>query len=821
MNTRQADSLIVVLVGAGLAVLTLLVYCPSFDYPFVNFDDPAYVSNNPQVHAGLTPDSIRWAFTSFACVNWHPLTWLSLQLDAQLWGAEEARAFHRTNVLLHTANTVLLFWVFCRMTGLVWRSAAVAALFALHPLHVESVAWVTERKDVLSTLFWMLTLAAYLYYVRRAGVGRYLLVMLMLELGLMAKPMLVTLPLILLLFDYWPLSRLGPIGFRRLVIEKGPLCTLVLASCLLTFLAQRRGQAVAGFEIIPLQARIENALLAYVAYVGQMFWPLDLAVYYPHPGADVSALQAVGAGLILLLVTGLVLGPGRRWRYLMVGWLWYLVTLVPVIGLVQVGEQAMADRYTYVPLIGLFLLLTWGISDLAVAWRLPRLLLAGMSAAVLSGCVVLTWVQLTYWRESVPLWQHTIAATQKNALAHYSLARVLNDQSLVYEAEAHYKKAIEYDPKFVGACFELGSLLQNQGRLEEAHIQYQRASELDPSFAPYHAKLAAVLTGLGRPEEAVAECRKVVALEPTSVQGYQNLVKALEDVGWLPEALRACREAIALDPRAAALHNHLGGLLYETGRPEEAMQAFQEAIHLESDYADAHFHLGQVLLREGRFAEALDSLARAHELGSRNPRWSLPSAQWVAQAQRLIALDSKLPSILKGEAQPADNGERLVLALLCRCKHHYAAAARFYAAAFDEDPRVGDDPRTGHGYEAACAAALAGCGRREAGPNAADAEDTRLRRQAHAWLQADLKRWTKLAHTGRAKDNALVYQSLRRWQTGPDLAGVRDRDALAKLPTDELAEWTTLWRKIQTVVAEARLGSYERRSSGIGGPSAF
>jgi tetratricopeptide (TPR) repeat protein len=815
--------MLVLLISAALALLTLLVYCPSFDCPFVNFDDPAYVTYNPQVQAGLTADSIRWAFTTFACVNWHPLTWLSLQLDAELSGGQNASGFHRTNVLLHTANTLLLFWVLWRMTGMVWRSAVVAALFGLHPLHVESVAWVAERKDVLSTLFWMLSLAAYLGYVRRPSMGRYLLVLLALTLGLLAKPMLVTLPLVLLLLDYWPLCRFdlshgrkksGRVALRQLLLEKAPMFALVAVSCVFTILAQQSGRAVAEFEIIPLHARIWNAFLAYVGYVGQMVWPQHLAVYYPHAAGSVSVLQALGAAFLLLLITGLVLGPGRRWPYLAVGWLWYLGTLIPVIGLVQVGEQAMADRYTYVPLIGLFLLITWGVSDLAATWRLPRLLPMATSVVVLLACIVLTWDQLTYWRESVPLWQHTIEVTEKNAMAQFNLARALSDQGLLSEAEAHYRKAVEIDPQFFSAQVELGNFLQSQGRPDEAVTVYRqamrgyrRASERDPQFAPYHTNLGAALHGLGRQEEALDEYRKVVELDPTNVPAYYNLGKLLGDLGRPQEALKVYRRSIELDPQTAMPHNALGIVLQQLGRPEEAIREFQEALSLQHDYAEAYYNLGQVLLREGRFTMALTNLERGHELGSRSPRWPYPSDKWVAQARRLIALESRLPSFLKGEAQPADVDECLVLALLCRCKRRYDSAARFYAVAFAKEPRLADDPRAGHGYEAACAAALASRGHGEAVPNAEDPERARLRRQAHDWLQSDLDYWTRLAQSGKAKDRALAKQALQRWQTGTDLAGVRDQDTLEQLPPEERTAWAQLWQNVQAVLAEVQAGS--------------
>jgi hypothetical protein len=524
-----------------LALLTLVVYWSCLDHSFVNYDDPDYVTQNPHVQAGLTLRGVRWACTSRDCANWHPLTWLSLELDATLFGGQNARGFHCINVLLHTVNTVMLFWVLSAMTGAVWRSAVVAALFALHPLHVESVAWVAERKDVLSTLFWMLTLAAYLAYVRRPRVGRYLLVMLTLGSELMAKPMLVTLPFVLLLLDYWPLRRSDSV--RQLVLEKVPLFALVLASCALTFLVQRRSQAVASLERFPLDVRVGNALLAYATYLGKTFWPLHLAVFYPHPGATISIVSVLAAASLLLVITVLVLGPGRHWPYLAVGWLWYLGTLVPVIGLVQVGNQAMADRYTYVPLIGVFLALTWGASDLARAWHMPRFVLAAGTVAVLAACVILTRTQEAYWKDDLSLYPHTIAVTQRNVLAHYNLGKALKD--------------------------------------------------------------------LGRPAEAETEYRTAIELAPTD----------------------------------AKIHNNLGNVLTDLGRREEALTEFRQAIALDFETALPHLNLGRALLEEGRFAEALASLQRGHELGSRDPHWPYPSAEWVREAEWFVEWDRKLPAV--------------------------------------------------------------------------------------------------------------------------------------------------------------------------------
>jgi Flp pilus assembly protein TadD len=456
-------------------------------------------------------------------------------------------------VLLHIANALLLFLVFDRMTGMVYRSAAVAVLFALHPLHVESVAWVAERKDVLSTTFWMLTLTAYSYYVQRPSVGRYLLVVLSLTLGLMAKPMLVTLPCVLLLLDVWPLQRSRSTPARattRLLLEKMPLFLLVAASCVMTSVAQR--QALTTFAQYPLSVRVCNALLAYVGYLGKTFWPVGLAVYYPHSGATISVGEAVVAGVLLALITTLVLGLGRRWPYLAVGWLWYLGTLVPVIGLVQVGEQAMADRYSYVPLIGVFVLLVWGAGDLAAASRIPRALSATATAAVLCACGALTWLQLGYWSAAVTLWDHTLAVTENNAVAHINLgaAYLLLDMKLA--AKPHFEKAIAIEPGNARAHYDLGQVCWDLHQYDTAATEFRRAAELAPEIAGFHYNLATALAQLGKEAEAEAAYRRALALDPSWAEAHRYLGLLLQAEGRLEEACAEFGKAANLGDRAAS-----------------------------------------------------------------------------------------------------------------------------------------------------------------------------------------------------------------------------------------------------------------------------
>ncbi len=803
----QPVSLTPASVTVALTVLTLLVYAPTFQYPFVIYDDPVYVSENPHVRSGLTLEGVRWAFTTFEGGNWHPLTWLSLQLDGTLYGGQNAGGFHLTNVLLHTANTLLLFLVFSRMTGAIGRSAVVAALFALHPLHVESVAWVAERKDVLSTLFWMLTLAAYVNYGRRPGLGRYLQVALALALGLMAKAMLVTLPCVLLLLDYWPLCRWrrasdpAPISVSlgRLVVEKLPLFALVLASCVVTFHAQHRSQAVAPLEMFPLTARIGNAVLAYVSYLGKTFWPMRLAAFYPHPGPAVPWAKVLGAALLLVALTVLVLGPGRRWPYLAVGWLWYLGTLVPVIGLVQVGRQGMADRYTYIPLIGLFVLLTWGAADLAAAWRLPRAYPTAAAALVLSACVVRTWFQVGCWQSTQHLWEHAVRATDENVVAYMNLGFCYQGQGRLSDARREYERAVALAPELAVPHVNLGNVFVEAGLLDRAAAEYHKAIDLAPELASPHFALGNLLVRMGRWDEAEAELRKSLDLDSGISALHNNLGQLLGDLGRLEEAEAEYRRAVDLAPDDPRPRNNLGITLVLLGRFEEAIAEYRRAVALEPGEASFHKNLGVALQEKGRLDEALAEYRQAVELGEQQARPLLQSCE------RMQALRPRLPDLIAGRDQPGDNAERLALADLCRQppQRRYALAARLYADAFRTDESLADDPRTAHRFHAVLAAAAAGCGQGEDTGRLDEPEKARLRLQALHWLQAELALWSKQAASPQAQVRAAVQQRLRIWQHHAELTCVRDPAILAKRPLTEREAWQNLWREVERVLTRA------------------
>jgi hypothetical protein len=492
------------LIPIALALLLIVsaLYWQVGGYPFVNLDDNQYVWGNPRVTGGFTLESLSWAFTAFHESNWHPVTWLSHMLDVSLFGLD-AGWHHRMNVFLHLLNTELLFFLLWRLTGGVWQSAFVAALFGVHPLHVESVAWVAERKDVLSTFFLLLTVWSYVRYCERPGWRRYLPVIVLFALGLMSKPMLVTLPFLLLLLDVWPLARHASLARR--IREKAPLFALSAVSCIVTWLAQAGGGAVSDLEGIPPVLRIGNALVSCVAYLLKLFLPSPLAIYYPHPATVPSGLpawQVAGALLVLSGITGLAIRQRQRRPYLAVGWFWYLGTLVPVIGLVQVGAQSMADRYTYIPLTGLFIMLAWGISDLALRFRIRKALLGGGATLALAALLAVSWVQVGYWRNTAALFEHAISAVPDNWIALHALGKERFREGRIRDAIVLLREAVTINPRYAIGQFNLGTILAQNGLLDDAVVHLEAAVRVRPDYAQAHQNLGAIFSKMGRVEEA-------------------------------------------------------------------------------------------------------------------------------------------------------------------------------------------------------------------------------------------------------------------------------------------------------------------------------
>ncbi len=586
-----------------LALATMTVYWPVGGHGFVDYDDPTYVLENRPVRAGITHDGIVWALTTRHATNWHPLTWLSHMLDVELFGLA-AGAHHGVSVALHLANAILVFLVFRGMTGAVWRSAWVAALFALHPLHVESVAWISERKDVLSTVFWMLTVWAYVAYVRQPGPRRYGLVCGALALGLMAKPMLVTLPLVLLLLDVWPLGRLSReasprdlgVAIGRLIREKVPLFALSAASILVTLFVQHQGRAVVAVDRIPLEVRALNALVAYVSYLEKTMWPSELAVFYPYP--TVLPLWKIAWGVVVLLtVTGLAVGQARRRPYLLVGWLWYVGTLVPVIGLVQVGSQAMADRYTYVPLIGVFIMLAWGAGDAIEGRPWLRSALGASAVLGLAACAVVAGAQVPHWRDTLALFEHATDVTRDNFIAHANLGKTLAEAGRLDEAVFHYRKALRIKPGFYHVRYRLARVLGRQGRADEAVRELESLLRLRPTDAEVHTGLGIALLVEGRRMAAIERFRTALSIRPDDPEAHHYLGVALSGEGRMEEALGELREAVRLNPDYAEARYNLGIALMRDGEADQAARHFAEALRIRPDYPGASARLWEALRR--------------------------------------------------------------------------------------------------------------------------------------------------------------------------------------------------------------------------------
>ena len=483
-----------------LFLMVIILYSQAVLFDFADYDDVQYITRNPHVAGGLTVDNIFWAFRSLYASNWHPLTWISHMLDVQIFGMNPS-GHHFTNILIHASNAVLLFFVLTRMTGARWQSMTVAVLFALHPLHVESVAFVAERKDVLSMLFWMLTMLAYFSYVRYPSILRYSVVMLLYAMGLMAKPMLVSLPFILLLLDFWPLGRWrehdGDVShtiiFWRLVLEKLPLFGLAAASCIVTVVAQDAGGSLGDLAFSALLSNLENTLVSYAAYLSMMMWPVGLSAFYPLQ--EHSWWQIGGSALVLASISFVSIHQIHKRPYLIVGWFWYLITLIPVIGIVQVGKQAMADRYTYIPLIGVFVVFAWEAARIPERWRVRQAILTVAFASVLS---VLTWRQIGYWKNGITLFSHAVEVTDKNWLAHHNLGVALMNKHRNREALYHLQEALRIKPDYAYAYLNLGKLLGNMGDMKGAVRALNSAINIDPNYADPRQELDKVYEHMKR-----------------------------------------------------------------------------------------------------------------------------------------------------------------------------------------------------------------------------------------------------------------------------------------------------------------------------------
>jgi protein O-mannosyl-transferase len=575
-----------------LAAVTLILYNPVNRHDFINFDDDRYITQNPHIR-GLTIENIRWAFTTTAEANWHPLTWISHELDYQLFHLH-AGGHHFTSLLFHAVNAILLFLLLSRATGCVWPSLIVAALFAVHPLNVESIAWASERKNVLCTFFFLLNLWTYGWYVRRPGFGRYLAVAALFAMGLMAKPMVITLPFVLLLLDYWPLNRIRSTvdagaspaiphaSFGKLVLEKLPLLALSAGSAWITMIVQRG--AMRTTQEFTIAVRLKNSVVAYSTYLWKAVWPTQLAILYPHPGSSLAVWKIAVSAVILLAITGVVLRYHSR-RYLLTGWLWFLGTLVPVIGVVQVGFQSMADRYAYIPLIGVFVMAVWAASDLAQHWKLNPTWSAAPALVIL---LALSWTarrQLGYWDSGIDLWTHTLAVNPDNFIAHDNLGDALLMQGKPDEAYAQFQLAADVTPRDPWCHGNMGAYLQERGRLPEAIEQYELTIRLstDPfMLALTHANLGSAYRDLGMDSAALDNYNEAIRINPSQFNAYFGRGELFEKQGRLADAIRDFSKAIDLQPTAQG-YLALGQALAQAGRSAEARTGFEQAIKISPD----------------------------------------------------------------------------------------------------------------------------------------------------------------------------------------------------------------------------------------------
>jgi tetratricopeptide (TPR) repeat protein len=648
-----------------LAAAIALVFWPVGAFEFVNYDDPDYVSANPHVQAGVTWENVVWAFTTGHASNWHPLTWLSHMMDWQFFG-QNPGAQHLVSAGFHALNVVLLFLVLRRMTDAHWRSALVAALFGLHPLRAESVAWISERKDVLSGFFLLLTMAAYCRYVESSERARnpglslpdppqnssapkattkkgpkfprgkpqpsdpgkpsptrvwYSISLVCFALGLMSKPMLVTLPFCLLLLDYWPLERFrlerqDAQKLMVLMVEKVPFFLLAIGSSLVTFLVQRSGGAVSTSLALP--ARLANALVSYTRYLGKTLWPEKLSVLYPHPG-HWPAWQVMGSGIILAIIVVLAILWARQRPYVPVGWFWFLGTLVPVIGLVQVGVQSMADRYSYVPSIGLFVLLVWGVAEFAEYRPAAQPALGVAAVASVLACACITANQIRFWHDSEALFQRAIEVTPNNYLAYNNLGFDLSAKGRFREAKENYAKSIAINPQYPDALNNMGFALAGEKNYVQAIPYYEAALRVSPRQPEVHNNLGNALSELGRLDESIEQYLIVLREQPEHADAHNNLGIALAMQGKLPEAETHFREAIRLKPKYASAHGNLGNALAALHQIPAAIHEYQECLRLNPNDAQAHNNLGNALVEQARLSEAIEQYTVALRLNANNP----------------------------------------------------------------------------------------------------------------------------------------------------------------------------------------------------------
>jgi len=612
-----------------LAVVTVGLYWQTHSYKFLHYDDYAYITENPNVRDGFSWQGIKWAFTKSYEAAWFPLTWFSHMLDCELFGTSPA-GHHLTNVFIHILNTILLFIVLKYLTGAFWSSAIVAAIFALHPLRVESVAWVAERKDVLCGLFWILTIWAYAWYAKRTSLRRYLTALAAFACGLLCKPMIVTLPFVLLLLDFWPLERLDlyktadrdstkPRPIRQLILEKVPFIALAGVLSVITFFVQQSRGATKAIEI-SLPDRAGNAIVSYISYIGKMVWPSGLAIIYPHQGVNLSMLKILSSAVILLAVSAAVLYFSRRKKYLLVGWLWYLGTLVPVIGIIQISVQAMADRFTYIPMIGLYIIMVWTLAELTYKLRWKKNLLIYALVALLAGFSACTWNYLRYWKDSVSVFERALAVTGDNFYASNNYGLALLNAGRAKEAIRHFETANKLHPDEGGLLCNLASALKKVGRGREALPHLQKSLQLNPDSAEMHNNMGNLLAELGKNDEAITHYRKALILDPHFATAHLNFADFLAKQGKIVEAVGHYRKTIDLQPESIIAHGKLGLLLANLNKIDEAVKEFQIVLAHRPNDAEMHRNIAFLYYKQGKINQALSACKEAIRINPNNKK---------------------------------------------------------------------------------------------------------------------------------------------------------------------------------------------------------
>ena len=619
---RKSDTKKTILICLILVLATAGVYYQVYRFSFVNYDDPEYVMQNINIQNGVTMAMVKWAFTTGYACFWHPMTWISHALDCQIFGSKPG-GHHLTNLIFHIANTLLIFYVLVIMTGATWKSAFVAGLFALHPLHVESVAWISERKDVLSTFFWLLTMWAYVRYVRspaQAAIKNYLLFLLFFSLGMMSKPMLVTLPFLMLLLDYWPLNRFTAEHaetaekkniIKKLIVEKIPLFAIAAVLSVVAYIVQKQGMGIprdgAGF-VLPV--RIANALISYLQYIIKMFWPANLAMFYPHPGQNVSFFYAAISACFLISISIMVICFSKNHRYLFTGWFWYIGTLVPVIGIIQVGEHAMADRYSYITLTGLFIIIAWGAPELLERLRYRNIILWSSSLLILLILAVCAQIQTGYWKNTEILCEHALKVTRNNHKAHFCITMPLLSQERYEEVISHCREAIRIKPDCWEAYNNMAIALYKTGKIDEAIACDEYIVLKRPHDFISRGNLAGLLMGVGRYDEAITQCR--IALEDKDIITTRKILgNSLLKIAKYPEAAEEFRRVLASAPDDPNIMNKYGSALVHSGKFDDAISLSEKSIKIAPQLSEGYLNMGFAFIGKGRFAEAVQEYEKA------------------------------------------------------------------------------------------------------------------------------------------------------------------------------------------------------------------